>query len=109
MRFLIDAQLPPMLAQHLVSLGHHAEHTADTGLASSHDREIWQYAVANAAIIVTKDEDFVTIRALAEAGPSVLWIRIGNTTKSELLKRFALAWPRVAAALERGETVIEIA
>jgi predicted nuclease of predicted toxin-antitoxin system len=109
MRFLVDAQLPPLLAHHLASLGHQAEHTADLGLASSNDREIWQYAVANGAIIVTKDEDFVTIRALAESGPSVLWIRIGNTTKSELLKRFTHAWPRVAVALERGETVIEIA
>jgi len=109
MRFLIDAQLPPLLAQHLVSVGHQAEHTADVGLASSDDRDIWQYAVANAAIIVTKDEDFVTIRALAESGPPVVWIRIGSTTKSELLKRFTQAWPRVTAALERGETVIEIA
>jgi predicted nuclease of predicted toxin-antitoxin system len=109
MRFLVDVQLPPLLAHHLASLGHHAEHTVDIGLASSDDRDIWQYAVANSAIIITKDEDFVTIRALAEAGPPVLWIRIGNTTKNELLKRFTLAWPRVAAALERGETVIEIA
>lgn len=109
MRFLVVAQLPPLLAQYLVSLGHHAEHVADIGLARGADREIWQYARTNAAILVTKDEDFVTIRALADAGPTVLWVRIGNSTKRVLISRCAAAWPKVLSALERGETVIEIA
>ncbi len=76
MRFLIDTQLPPLLAGHLVSLGHQAEHTVDIGMASSDDRHIWQYAVANAAIVVTKDEDFVTIRALGKAvgAAATLWV-----------------------------------
>jgi predicted nuclease of predicted toxin-antitoxin system len=109
MRFLVDAQLPPLLARYLVSIGHRAEHTADIGLARAANREIWQYARANAATLVTKDEDFVTMRALVNAGPAVLWIRIGNSTKQVLIDRFAAAWPKVLSALERGETVIEIA
>lgn len=109
MRFLVDAQLPPLLARHLASLGHQAEHIAEIGLASSSDRAVWQYALSNSAILITKDEDFVTIRALAHTGPAVLWIRFGNTTKQALLDRFMTAWPAVADALERGETVIEIA
>ncbi|MGE0592105.1 MAG: DUF5615 family PIN-like protein [Vicinamibacterales bacterium] len=31
MRFLVDAQLPPVLARRLESLGHRAEHVADQG------------------------------------------------------------------------------
>ena len=109
MRFLVDTQLPPLLARYLISLGHEARHTAEVGLASGSDRDVWQYAVANFAILITKDEDFVTIRALANSGPAVLWIRIGNSTKQVLLDRFTAAWPAATAALERGETVIEIA
>src|SRR5215212_1897117 len=109
MRFLVDAQLPPLLARHLMSLGHEAEHVADVDLESSSDSNIWQYALKISAILVTKDEDFVTIRALSHSGPAVLWVRIGNTTKQALLDRFMVAWPAVVAALERGETVIEIA
>jgi predicted nuclease of predicted toxin-antitoxin system len=109
MRFLVDAQLPPLLARHLVSLGHEAEHAVDVGLEQSSDRDIWKFAVQTSSTLVTKDEDFVTIRALADSGPAVLWVRIGNTTKQVLLERFAAAWPKVIAALERGETVIEIA
>jgi len=109
MRFLVDAQLPPLLARHLESLGHEAEHAVDAGLAQSSDREIWKFAVQTSSTLVTKDEDFVTIRALADSGPAVLWVRIGNTTKQVLLDRITAVWPNVIAALERGETVIEIA
>jgi predicted nuclease of predicted toxin-antitoxin system len=109
MRFLVDTQLPPLLARYLTSLGHEARHTADVDLASASDRDVWQYAVTNSAILITKDEDFVTIRALANTGPAVLWVRIGNTTKQALLEKFTSVWPKVISALARGETVIEIA
>jgi predicted nuclease of predicted toxin-antitoxin system len=109
MRFLVDTQLPPLLARYLNSLGHEAEHTAELGLASAPDRDVWRYAVTNAAILITKDEDFVTIRALANEGLAVLWVRIGNSTRQVLVERFAAAWPAVTSALARGETVIEIA
>jgi predicted nuclease of predicted toxin-antitoxin system len=32
MRFLVDAQLPPALARHLVAAGHEAQHVADLGM-----------------------------------------------------------------------------
>lgn len=64
MRFLVDAQLPPLLARHIRELGHEAEHVADIGMSASSDRDIWQYAHANDAVLITKDEDFVTMRAL---------------------------------------------
>src|SRR6185369_16862178 len=54
MRFLVDTQLPPLLARHLISLGHEARHTAEVGLASGSDRDVWQYAVANFAILITR-------------------------------------------------------
>jgi predicted nuclease of predicted toxin-antitoxin system len=107
-RFVVDAQLPPLLARHLVSLGHDAEHVEAIGLASAPDREIWAYAQANNAVLVTKDEDFITMRAFRAEGPSVLWVRIGNTTRRDLLNRIFAVWPDVIAALQRGETVVEI-
>ena len=108
MRFLIDAQLPPALARHLVSLGHEATHIAELGTVNARDREIWDRAAADGSIIVTKDEDFVTMRAFRSHGPPVIWIRIGNVTKRALLQRFTLAFPFVVNALERGETIVQI-
>ena len=75
-RFLVDAQLPPALARHLSTLGHVAEHVSDHGLESAPDRDIWSRAVATDAYIITKDEDFVTLRALITRGPAVVWIHV---------------------------------
>jgi predicted nuclease of predicted toxin-antitoxin system len=108
-RFLIDAQLPPALAPHLVDLGHEAVHVGDVGLLTARDQDIWQYAVATGAVLVTKDEDFVTMRALSTpVGPPVIWVRVGNATRRALIRRFSAILPELLAALERGETVVQI-
>ena len=109
MRFLVDAQLPPGLARFLAERGHLAEHVADVGLLDAPDRTIWALASSTGASLVTKDGDFVALRALArEQGPPVVWVRIGNTTNRTLLTAFTAALPDIVAALERGETVVEI-
>ena len=87
MRFLVDAQLPPALARRIEALGHPAEHVADCGLATASDPQIRQYAAASGAVIVTKDEDFV-IRRILHSGPAVVWLRMGNTRRIALLRRF---------------------
>jgi len=108
LRFLVDAQLPPALARRINALGHSAEHVADCGLASATDAAIRAYATTNDAAIITKDEDFV-VRKILEKGPPVVWIRIGNTRRAELLRRFEAEFAAVVAALERGETLVEVA
>jgi predicted nuclease of predicted toxin-antitoxin system len=108
-RFLIDAQLPPALARHLVRIGHVAEHVANVGLLEAGDDRIWRHVIDAGAILVTKDEDFVTMRALSKGvRPQVIWVRIGNTTTKTLIERFDAAFAAVADALERGETVVQI-
>lgn len=108
MRFLIDAQLPPSLAKHLSAHGHEATHVAEIGLTSAPDRILWAHAAAIGAVLVTKDEDFVMMRALDNKGPAVIWVRIGNTTKRALIERFAEKFPAILNSLERGDTIIEI-
>ena len=109
MRFLVDAQLPPALVRFLAAAGHQAEHVSDFGLEMSSDREIWSKAIALGSVIVTKDEDFVTLRALQPNGPAVVWVRIGNTTRDTLIKAMSSTLPAIIAALQRGETVVEVA
>ena len=108
MRFLVDAQLPPALARRIEALGHLAEHVFDCGLATAADQAIRSYAASTGAIIVTKDEDFA-IHVLLHKGPPVVWVRIGNTRREELLRRVEADFSAVVTALERGETLVEIA
>lgn len=108
MRFLVDAQLPPALARRIETLGHSADHVFDCGLAAATDDAIRTYAAKIGAVIVTKDEDFV-VRRVLEEGPAVVWVRIGNTRRAELLRRIEADFTAIVAALERGETLVELA
>ena len=108
MLFLVDAQLPPALARWLAAAGHDAQHVADIGLASASDSEIWSYAARVGATILSKDEDFATLRILAQDGPAVVWVRLPNTRRRELLDWFGTMLPLIENALERGETLVEL-
>jgi predicted nuclease of predicted toxin-antitoxin system len=108
MRFLVDAQLPPALARSLVSAGHEAEHVGDRGMQAASDSAIWDLALRDHAAIITKDEDFAQRHVLTGAGPAIVWIRLRNTRRSELLAWFEAALPQILSALARGETLIEI-
>jgi predicted nuclease of predicted toxin-antitoxin system len=108
MRFLVDAQLPPALARWLVAQGHEAEHVGDRGMQTASDAVIWDYALASAAAIVTKDEDFAQRKVLTTTGQTVVWMRLPNTRRRELLAWFETILPDVLAALERGETLVEV-
>jgi len=86
MRFLLDAQLPPALSRFLADAGHEAAHVADLGMTDASDHAIWRQAADSGAILVTKDGDFVVMRALATIGPTIVWLRIGNTSKGAPLQ-----------------------
>ena len=109
MRFLVDAQLPPALARHLASRGHTADHVADLGFGSASDDVIWRHAAEIQAAVITKDEDFARLKVLKRDGPTVIWLRLRNTRRRELIRWFDQALPDILDALARGETLIEIA
>jgi predicted nuclease of predicted toxin-antitoxin system len=106
--FLVDAQLPPALARALVEAGHSAEHVGDVGLLDADDEAIWQHAQATGATIITKDEDFISRQRRGPERVRIVWIRVGNTTRHALLRRFLPLLPQVLASLAAGETLIEI-
>jgi predicted nuclease of predicted toxin-antitoxin system len=105
--FLIDAQLPPSLAEALRSSGCQAVHVADLGLLTATDRQIWGEALSRSAVLVTKDRDFALFRATSRDGPAIVWVRIGNTDNRTLIEQVLRSLPAIIAAVERGETVIE--
>jgi predicted nuclease of predicted toxin-antitoxin system len=105
--FLIDAQLPPSLAGALRQAGCEAIHVADLELIAATDRRIWDEAVSRSAVLVTKDRDFALMRAASNAGPTILWIRTGNTDNRTLITQLLQSLERVRSAVDRGEAIIE--
>jgi predicted nuclease of predicted toxin-antitoxin system len=51
---------------------HEATHLLDVGLLESSDGAIWDYAMSQGAIIVTKDEDFAIRASVSEARPRIV-------------------------------------
>ena len=108
MKFIVDAQLPPALADWLRNRGHNAVAAREVGLRDADDRTIWNWAIREGAIIVTKDEDFALLAAFASPSARVLWVRTGNLVNRSLLALFDRAWRDLETHLSTEVTVVEL-
>ncbi len=109
-RVWVDAQLPPVLARWLGSeYGVDAAHVNDVGYLGADDPAIFAAARAGAAaVVVTKDEDFVRLLEQHGPPPQVVWVTCGNVRNAALRAVVLPIWPRVAASLAAGEPLVEI-
>jgi predicted nuclease of predicted toxin-antitoxin system len=112
MHFLVDAQLPPALAQWLNEAGHVAHHVVDYEMADASDVAIWQKACELKAFVVTKDADFFLIAGRAGAASNsdsgVVWLRVGNTRTPRLLEIMGSLLAKISALASQGERFIEV-
>ena len=89
MRFLVDAQLPKLLAEELRKQGHYAIHTRDLpGENHTSDAEISKIADLEDMIVVSKDSDFVISHLLHNKPGKILIVSTGNIPNPELLDLF---------------------
>jgi predicted nuclease of predicted toxin-antitoxin system len=107
-RFIIDQQLPPMLAERLRQAGHEAVHVREIGMSGAKDSNIWRHAAKHGYVVISKDRDFVPPSGLAaERGPLV-WIRCGNVTNAALWRLLSRMLPDIVRLLSEGARVIEV-
>lgn len=105
MKFLIDAQLPPALCGWLRERGHEAVHVSKIGMIAASDPEIAARAIADHAMLISKDEDFVTLRLPDRF--ALLWLRCGNARNQTLIAWLGVRWPQIETMLASGERFIE--
>jgi predicted nuclease of predicted toxin-antitoxin system len=86
---------------------HQADHVFALGLDAAEDAHIWDWALREAAIVVTKDGDFARRRHARVDGPVVIWLRVGNATNPELLRWLDARWSQIIAEVEAGRAVVE--
>lgn len=76
MRFLLDMNLSPALANLIASHGHDVLHWSEVGDHRATDLAILKWAREHQRVVVTHDLDFAALLAEAEAvGPSVIQVR----------------------------------
>lgn len=105
MKFLVDAQLPPVLCVWLRERGHAAVHVSEIGMLAAKDAALASRAEAEGEVLVTKDEDFVVLRLPDRF--ALLWLRCGNATNAALAVWLEPRWERISGLLEGGERFVE--
>lgn len=109
MKFWVDAQLPPLLAEWLSrSQGVEALSLRDIGLRDAADDEIFRAAQQAQIVMISKDSDFVELVSRHGSPPQLLWVTCGNVTNRRLQEVFAKTFPDALALLAAGQAIVEI-
>jgi len=67
-KFLVDHNRSPRLAESLRAAGHDAVHTGELGLERASDTDLFDLAAAEGRVIVSGDTDFSAILRQQESG-----------------------------------------
>ncbi|MBI9039228.1 MAG: DUF5615 family PIN-like protein [Bacteroidales bacterium] len=70
------------------------------------DSKIWQYALENNFIILSKDSDFYYKCILSSQSPKIVYFQLGNLTLNELYDYFTINWEKILSQLSKGNLII---
>jgi len=84
-RLLLDENLSEQLLPGLSACFPDSAHVRALGMGGAADSAVWEFARRGGFLLVTKDEDFVTLSVLRGAPPKVVWLNIGNSNNSDTL------------------------
>lgn len=110
MKFLIDEQLPNLLAEWLESKGHDAVHisglTSDSDVRIS-DEYICECSMMEERVVITKDADFLNTYLVKKQPYKLVYVTTGNLRNRPLLDLFRGSLSQLISALETA-TVLEL-
>jgi predicted nuclease of predicted toxin-antitoxin system len=105
----IDEQLSPALGPWLTrEFGVSAHPVRDLGMHRATDLEIFLEARRAGAVVITKDQDFVSLLERNGPPPRVLLVTCGNTSNAHLRAILSRVLPAALASFAAGETLVEI-
>lgn len=109
MTIWIDAQLSPQIARWISK---HFELSAvaiiDLGLRDAEDLDIFGAAKEAGCVVMTKEQDFVTLLQRFGPPPQVIWLTCGNTSNRNLKTILEESLRDAVGLLEAGEAIVEI-
>ena len=100
-RLLIDENLPFSLGSRLGVDYIHAPQIAE----QASDSLLWQQARENDWVVLTRDTDFFDRLLVRGTPPKIVWVRLGNVRKNDLLRMLEDRWPAVQKLLKLHDLV----
>jgi predicted nuclease of predicted toxin-antitoxin system len=85
MKLLFDENLSPKLPEIFSLQFPGSLHVRDCGLKGFPDEAIWDYARNHDFTIISKDSDFYQRSILYGHPPKLIWLRIGNCTRAQVV------------------------
>ena len=86
MKLLFDENLSPKLPRFLSALFPGSLHVRECGLKGMPDDDVWAFARDNGFTLVSKDSDFYQRSLLYGHPPKLVWIRVGNCSRDQLVQ-----------------------
>jgi predicted nuclease of predicted toxin-antitoxin system len=83
-------------------------HVFEIGLDEATDQQLWSRALAEGRVVVSKDEDFLFLANRVGDLGRFLWVRLGNSQKTALLRAFESCLAEILDAFEAGQQVVEL-
>ena len=103
---ILDVHIPPSLALWITSNFQLECYPATyLNLREAEDNEIFSIARDRNAIVITKDDDFVSLLTRYGSPPKVIWLTCGNTSKSRLKEIFELNLLKAIQLLQSTDLV----
>lgn len=108
MKFIVDAQLPRLLAKFLCDKGHDAVHTFELPDGNdTTDSGINRISLSEGRVVISKDGDFYDSFTAQREPYKLLHIRTGNLSNASLIDLFEKNLDKLIAELDSG-SVVEI-
>jgi predicted nuclease of predicted toxin-antitoxin system len=100
--FLVDLNLPKYFS---FFNENHFTFVSDIDLQMS-DSEIWDYALKNELVILTKDTDFYNRFLISENAPKIIYFQLGNFSLKQLYQYFNDNWEKIQSEIENSNLII---
>ena len=101
-KFLVDVNLPKRFSYFNAA---DFIHVADIDPRMT-DREIWNYALNNHLILLSKDADFYDLFLTTDIHPKVIYFRFGNLTLNGMHQYFQKFWLTIIGYLDSASFII---
>ena len=104
LNFLVDVNLPKYFGYFNKP---NFFHVADI-CSTMTDTEIWNYAIQNNLIILTKDSDFYFRSLISSTRPKIVYFQLGNQTLKELHQYFEKHWLEINENLKEYSFILAL-